>query len=95
MVTFKKDVHIGTEIRRVLQEKNMSVTEFAKRICCHRKNVYDIFTRKTLDIDRIITISEILGYDFIHELYSEAVDVKGFRLRYADGRLTVLDDDDE
>jgi len=91
MITYKKNVHIGSEIRRVLQERNMTVTEFAKRICCHRKNVYDIFNRKTLDIDRIITISEILSYDFIHELYTEAIDVKEFRLRYADGKLTILD----
>lgn len=95
MITFRKDVHIGMEIKRVLHEKNMTVTEFARRICCHRKNVYDIFNRKSLDIDRIITISEILCYDFIHELYSEAVEVKEFRLRYANGKLTVLEDKKE
>ena len=94
MTTFKKDVHIGTEIKRVLRDRNMSVTEFAKRICCHRKNVYDIFNRKTLDVDRIITISELLNYDFIHELYTEAVEMKEFRLRYANGRLTVIEDEE-
>ena len=83
MTTFKKDVHIGTEIKRVLKERNMSVTEFAKRICCHRKNVYDIFNRKTLDIDRIISISELLNYDFIHELYTEAVEMMA-KLVYPD-----------
>ena len=95
MIAFRKDVHIGGEIKRVLREKNMTVTEFARRICCHRKNVYDIFNRKSLDIDRIITISEILSYDFIHELYAEAVEVKEFRLRYSNGKLTVLEDKKE
>ena len=95
MITLKKDVHIGKEIKRVLKASGMSVTEFAQRICCHRKNVYDIFGRKSLDIDRIIMISEILGYDFIHELYTEAVDTKEFRLRYSNGQLTVLKDDED
>ena len=95
MITFNKEVHIGREIRRVLQEKNITVTEFARRICCHRKNVYDIFSRKSLDIDKIIMISEILSYDFIHELYTEAVEVKEFHLRYANGKLTVLTDSEE
>ena len=95
MMTFNKDVHIGKEIRRVLQERGMTVTDFAKHICCHRKNVYDIFSRKSLDIDRIILISEILSYDFIHELYTEAVETKEFRLRYANGQLTVLKDDED
>ena len=95
MATFNKDVHIGLEIKRVLRERNITVTEFAKRICCHRKNVYDIFGRKTLDIDRIIMISEVLSYDFIHELYTEAVEEKEFRLRYSNGKLTVLSDTDK
>ena len=90
MSQYRKDVHIGSEIKRVLKEKNVTVTEFAKQICCHRKNVYDIFGRKTLDIDRIIQISEILDYDFIRELYMEPSDVKEFRLRFADGQLTVV-----
>ena len=47
----RKDVHIGREIERVLHERGITVTEFANRICCHRKNVYDIFTRKSIDID--------------------------------------------
>ncbi len=68
-MNLKKDVHIGQEIERILHDSGMPVTEFAARICCNRKNVYDIFRRKTLQIDHIIRISEVLNYDFIQNCY--------------------------
>lgn len=93
----RKDVHIGSEIARVVREKGMSITEFAGRICCHRKNVYDIFTRKSIDIDRLIRISEVLDYDFIREVYyaddealAEEHSEHIFRLLYKEGELTVV-----
>ena len=55
-MNLKKDVHIGQEIERILHDSGMPVTEFAARICCNRKNVYDIFRRKTLQIDHIIRL---------------------------------------
>ena len=71
-VKARKDIHIGHEIQRVLRERGMSVTTFASLIYCHRKNVYDIFTRKTIDIDKLILISEVLDYDFIRNLYLDS-----------------------
>ncbi|MBR1766892.1 MAG: helix-turn-helix domain-containing protein [Bacteroidales bacterium] len=89
MTKYNKDVHIGAEIKRVMAERHISVTEFARSICCHRKNVYDIFTRKSIDIDRIIAISEILNYDFIGELYMSAVEEHTYKLRFRNGRLSI------
>ena len=92
----RKDVHIGREIERVLHERGITVTEFANRICCHRKNVYDIFTRKSIDIDRLIRISEALDYDFILGVYypgigqTEAGNEQEFRLLYKYGVLRVV-----
>lgn len=89
----RKDVHIGSEIERVVREKGMEVTEFARRICCHRKNAYDIFKRKSLDIDHLIFISEVLEYDFIQECYYDG-DVGRkleFRLLLEGDRLTVCE----
>lgn len=92
----RKDVHIGKEIERVLHERGITVTEFASRICCHRKNVYDIFTRKSIDIDRLIRISEALDYDFILGTYYPSLESVGggkeqeFRLLYKDGKLRVV-----
>ncbi|MBR1550091.1 MAG: hypothetical protein IJ634_05575 [Bacteroidales bacterium] len=91
MVKYRNDVHLGQEIKRVLKEKRIPVAEFARRICCHRKNVYDIFTRKSLDIDRIIMISELLDYDFIRNCYIEQNDGIEFKLRLEGGKLIVVD----
>lgn len=73
-MTARKDVHIGHEIERVLHASGMSVTEFAARICCNRKNVYDIFRRKSIQMDQIIRISEVLNYDFVRQCYYDEAD---------------------
>lgn len=92
----RKDVHIGSEIARVVREKGISITEFAGMICCHRKNVYDIFTRKSIDIDRLIRISEVLDHDFILSAYYPEISTINtdnelvFKLLYKDGKLKVM-----
>ena len=42
----------------------MSNAEFARRINTHIRNVYDIFHRKSIDTDLLITIGSVLDYDF-------------------------------
>ena len=59
------DIHIGHEIRKVLDEKHISATKFAEMIHCSRRNVYDIFKNDSMDIKRLKHISELLGYDFV------------------------------
>ena len=90
----RKDVHIGREIERVLHERGITVTEFANRICCHRKNVYDIFTRKSIDIDRLIRISEALDQTaaILKALITDGVTVNELyitRLSLEDYYLTI------
>lgn len=58
------EIHIGEEIKKVFGERGFSVSEFARRIDKSRENVYDIFTRKTIDTGLLLTISKILDYDF-------------------------------
>lgn len=57
--------NFGSEIRKVLKEKGMTVSEFARRINKSRENAYDIFRRKSLDTDLLSTISQALDYDFL------------------------------
>lgn len=87
----KKDVHIGREIEKVLRERGMSVTQFASAICCHRKNVYDIFRRKSIDIDHLIRISEVLDYDFIQNCYYDLPigSEQRFTLVLHNGKLSI------
>ncbi len=64
-----KDIHIGSIIRRKLEESQLTIAEFAKRINKTRPTAYDIFNRKSIDIDLLIKISEVLEYNFLLEVY--------------------------
>ncbi len=62
-------VFIGSIIEQKVKERKMSIAEFASRINRSRTTVYDIFSRKSIDIDLLLTISDALDYDFIAEIY--------------------------
>lgn len=64
-----KNIHIGTLIKQKLESSPLSITQFADCIHCDRTTVYDIFKRKSIDIDRLLLISEVLHYNFLWEVY--------------------------
>lgn len=64
-----KDIYIGALIRKKVDESGMAYAEFAHRINTSRTNIYRIFESKSIDIERLIRISAVLDYDFIHEVY--------------------------
>lgn len=64
-----KEVYIGELIRQKLDERCMSYAEFARRIHCGRTTLYKLFASKSIDVERLLLISEVLQYDFIHEIY--------------------------
>lgn len=64
-----KDIHIGNIIRERLKKSPLSITEFAERINRTRPTVYDIFERKSIDVDLLMKISEVLDYNFLQEVY--------------------------
>lgn len=65
---FMVEIHIGKQVKLVLEAKGISVTEFAKRINKSRENVYSIFNRKSIDTGLLIKISEVLEFDFFRPL---------------------------
>ena len=62
-------IHIGKLIEEELHRQERSVTWFAKKLCCDRTNVYNIFRRNSIDTELLSHISSILKYDFF-SLYS-------------------------
>lgn len=64
-----KDIFIGELIRQKVSERGMAYSEFAQRIHVARTSLYRIFESKTIDIDRLLLISDVLNFDFIHEIY--------------------------
>ncbi|MBR1991965.1 MAG: helix-turn-helix transcriptional regulator [Bacteroidales bacterium] len=61
--------HAGERIKEIWAASGMSVSEFARRLNCHRQNVYDIFKRKVVDVELLQRISRVLEHDFVAELY--------------------------
>lgn len=66
-----RNIHIGQIIHERFKESGLSVAEFAARINRTRGTVYDIFSRKSIDTDLLITISDVLQYDFFQEYYRQ------------------------
>ena len=62
-------IHIGTIIKEVMEERGVSAAELAAKICCDRTTIYDIFLRKSINMDQLLMISDALDYDFIHKVY--------------------------
>ncbi len=65
----RKEIHYGYKVKEKLEERGMTVAEFARRIPCARNNVYNIFERQYIDMKLLQRISDILDFDFIREAY--------------------------
>lgn len=60
--------NIGSIIENMVRKSGMSITTFAERIGCVRKNVYDIFKRNDISIDLLAKISQVLGHNFFEDV---------------------------
>jgi hypothetical protein len=69
------EMHIGQQIKLVLDESDLSVTEFARKINKSRGNVYSILTRSSIDTELLTVISSVLKYDFFLLFSSSYADV--------------------
>lgn len=63
---------IGNLIKQELRAQERTVTWFAHKLNCQRQNVYDIFSRSTIDTALLMRISSILHKDFF-AFYSEQI----------------------
>lgn len=61
------NVHIGQLVKSVFDESGMSVSELARHLHCERTNVYTIFKRRTIDVELLAMLSEILNHNFLDD----------------------------
>lgn len=66
------ELHIGNEIRRVMEEKGIQADWLAQKINTSRRNLYDILQRQEISTGQLIEISKALEFDFF-ELYQGCV----------------------
>lgn len=62
------NLHIGHLIKSVFDASGITVSEFARRIYCERTNVYKIFNRRSIDVELLVKISEILNHNFLADV---------------------------
>lgn len=65
------NLHIGRLVKTVFERSGMTVTDFARQLNCERTNVYTIFKRRTIDVELLVNISKILGYNFFEDVLKE------------------------
>ncbi|MDR3287792.1 MAG: hypothetical protein LBT27_10175 [Prevotellaceae bacterium] len=65
------EIHIGKLIKQKVKQSSISVSKFARLINRTRPDVYNIFERKSIDVDLLLLISKVLDYNFIQCVYSD------------------------
>lgn len=64
MVIKLNKVHIGEEIKKRLDEKKMSKSEFARRIGAQQQHINRVFEKDTIETKRLEAVSEALDFNF-------------------------------
>lgn len=64
MVIKLKKIHIGKEIKKRLDEKKMSKSEFARRIGVPQQHINRVFERDTIETKRLEDVCEALDFNF-------------------------------
>jgi len=59
-----KSIHVGNLIKLRLSQLGMTKAEFARRINKSPQNIHDLLTRESVDTNLLITIGEVLNYNF-------------------------------
>lgn len=62
-------MHIGQLIKQELANQGRTVVWFAKQLSCSRAYTYKIFNQPSIETDRLLLISNLLGVDFF-KVYS-------------------------
>lgn len=65
-------IFIGEEIKKVVKERNVTVSWLAWELGCHRTNIYRIFDSASVDSDVLFRLSIILKFNFF-DLYSNQI----------------------
>ena len=68
-------IHIGSIIKEKFDEQGLSVSWFARQLCCDRANVYSFFKRGSIDTALLVKISAIMNHDFF-KYYSNDLNIK-------------------
>lgn len=66
-----KNVDLGQMIQEEMHRQGRSVGWLAKEIYCEKSNVYKMFKRRSIDVMRLMKISEVLNHNFLRDCFDE------------------------
>ncbi len=69
-------MHIGQLIKQELANQGRSVVWFAKQISCSRACTYKLFNQPSIETDRLLLISNLLGVDFFKVYSAELKEIR-------------------
>lgn len=69
---------IGEFVRRIAESRNIKPSALGKLINYTKQNVSDIYKRKTIDSELILTLSKVLDYN-LFSYYEDKEPIAGFR----------------
>ena len=55
-----KDIHIGSIIKRIIDDRKVSYSTVGRWLNVDRSSVYNLFAKKSIDIERLIILSRHL-----------------------------------
>lgn len=64
----KNNITIGSLIENEVRKQQMSITEFADKICNERQNAYRIFKKNDISLEQLRIISKALNHNFFDDL---------------------------
>jgi transcriptional regulator with XRE-family HTH domain len=74
-------INIGSILEKEFRKSKISFKELAIKLNCSVNTIYTIFKHESIDIERLISFSEILGVDFIRTIFwREQANCKGMCL---------------
>ena len=65
-----KDIHLGTLIKKAVEENEIELSRVCNFIKCTEQEVYEIYEMKSIDVELLLKWSKLLEYDFFR-LYSQ------------------------
>lgn len=65
-----KQINIGEEIKKEMDNQKIGATMMAQKIDTNRKRIYRIFAKNSIDTDMLFKVSKVLKHDFF-KLYSD------------------------
>ncbi len=68
-------MHIGSILQQKLKEQGKTVVWLATELGCHRTNVYNLFSKYSIDTQLLQRLCIIMHYNFF-SLYQEEVETK-------------------